>query len=84
MKVWAEHQKSQGADGIKCPMCREDFGPMSLLQQVGVLCDEHDIFMPGLNPNPHQYEFCNHHSICIRKECRVSFITVWEMLGQNI
>ena len=37
MKVWAEHQKSQGAQLIKCPMCREDFGPFSLLQQVRIV-----------------------------------------------
>lgn len=34
MKVWAQHQmKSAGEDAIKCPMCRENFGPISLLQQ---------------------------------------------------
>ncbi|XP_013415948.1 E3 ubiquitin-protein ligase ZSWIM2-like isoform X2 [Lingula anatina] len=33
MKVWAEHQKSSGETVIKCPFCREDFGPFDLLRQ---------------------------------------------------
>lgn len=33
MKVWAEHQQSTGEKVIKCPFCREDFGPFSLLKQ---------------------------------------------------
>lgn len=33
MKVWADHQKTQGETTIKCPLCREDFGPFSLLQE---------------------------------------------------
>ena len=33
MKVWAEHQQKTHSDGsIKCPMCREDFGPIELLK----------------------------------------------------
>ncbi len=26
MKIWAEHQRSNGERSIKCPLCREDFG----------------------------------------------------------
>jgi E3 ubiquitin-protein ligase ZSWIM2 len=34
MKVWAEHQMKSSADHIiKCPMCREDFGPITLLKE---------------------------------------------------
>lgn len=34
MKVWAEHQLKASQDQtIKCPMCREDFGPITLLKQ---------------------------------------------------
>ncbi|KAL8608905.1 hypothetical protein ACOMHN_063034 [Nucella lapillus] len=34
MKVWAEHQLKTSQDSvIKCPMCREDFGPITLLKQ---------------------------------------------------
>ncbi|XP_069110456.1 uncharacterized protein [Argopecten irradians] len=33
MKVWADHQKSSGDTVIKCPFCREDFGPIELLKQ---------------------------------------------------
>ncbi|XP_060062476.1 uncharacterized protein LOC132543037 [Ylistrum balloti] len=33
MKVWADHQKSSGDTVIKCPFCREDFGPFELLKQ---------------------------------------------------
>ncbi|XP_033762710.1 uncharacterized protein LOC117344164 isoform X2 [Pecten maximus] len=33
MKVWADHQKSSGDTVIKCPFCREDFGPLELLKQ---------------------------------------------------
>ncbi|KAH3840283.1 E3 ubiquitin-protein ligase ZSWIM2-like isoform X2 [Dreissena polymorpha] len=32
MKVWAEHQKSQGETTVKCPFCREDFGPFEMLK----------------------------------------------------
>ena len=33
MQVWAEHQKKTSPEGvIKCPMCREDFGPIDLLK----------------------------------------------------
>ncbi|XP_062606809.1 uncharacterized protein LOC134268556 [Saccostrea cucullata] len=33
MKIWADHQKSSGEKTIKCPFCREDFGPFELLKQ---------------------------------------------------
>ncbi|ELU10326.1 hypothetical protein CAPTEDRAFT_43242, partial [Capitella teleta] len=35
MGVWANHQRSSNPTDatIKCPMCREDFGPYSLLQK---------------------------------------------------
>nr|XP_022306012.1 uncharacterized protein LOC111112643 isoform X2 [Crassostrea virginica] len=33
MKIWADHQKTQGEKTIKCPFCREDFGPIELLKQ---------------------------------------------------
>ncbi|VDI01800.1 E3 ubiquitin-protein ligase ZSWIM2 [Mytilus galloprovincialis] len=33
MKVYAEHQKTTGDSIIKCPFCREDFGPLELLKQ---------------------------------------------------
>ncbi|KAK3603628.1 hypothetical protein CHS0354_017347 [Potamilus streckersoni] len=33
MKIYAEHQKTQGDTGIKCPLCREDFGPIELLKK---------------------------------------------------
>nr|XP_006814084.1 PREDICTED: E3 ubiquitin-protein ligase Zswim2-like [Saccoglossus kowalevskii] len=32
MKVWAEHQKSQGETTIQCPLCRENFGPLQALE----------------------------------------------------
>ncbi|XP_046349991.2 E3 ubiquitin-protein ligase ZSWIM2-like [Haliotis rufescens] len=32
MKIWAEHQQGVGDKNIKCPMCREDFGPFNLLK----------------------------------------------------
>ncbi|XP_071158222.1 E3 ubiquitin-protein ligase ZSWIM2-like isoform X1 [Mytilus edulis] len=35
MKVYAEHQKTTGDSIIKCPFCREDFGPLELLKQEG-------------------------------------------------
>ncbi|XP_031415026.1 E3 ubiquitin-protein ligase ZSWIM2 [Clupea harengus] len=32
MKVWADHQNRSDSDTtVKCPLCREDFGPMKLL-----------------------------------------------------
>lgn len=33
MKMWAEHQTSPGDKTIKCPYCREDFGPAEYLLQ---------------------------------------------------
>ncbi|XP_048755909.1 E3 ubiquitin-protein ligase ZSWIM2-like isoform X2 [Ostrea edulis] len=33
MKIWADHQKTSGEKTIKCPFCREDFGPIELLKQ---------------------------------------------------
>ncbi|XP_065826851.1 E3 ubiquitin-protein ligase ZSWIM2-like isoform X2 [Oscarella lobularis] len=32
MKVWADHQKSTGELIIRCPLCREDFGPLEILR----------------------------------------------------
>lgn len=32
MKIWADHQKTSGEKTIKCPFCREDFGPIELLK----------------------------------------------------
>lgn len=32
MKIWAEHQKAQGETTVKCPFCREDFGPFEMLK----------------------------------------------------
>lgn len=29
MKIWAEHQKSTGESIIRCPLCRENFGPIT-------------------------------------------------------
>ncbi|KAK3108108.1 hypothetical protein FSP39_001414 [Pinctada imbricata] len=33
MKIWADHQKTSGDTTIKCPFCREDFGPVEMLKQ---------------------------------------------------
>ncbi|XP_023280697.1 E3 ubiquitin-protein ligase ZSWIM2 [Seriola lalandi dorsalis] len=34
MKVWADHQKlSDREETVKCPLCREDFGSLKLLQE---------------------------------------------------
>ena len=30
MKMWAEHQSSSGASFVRCPLCREDFGPIEV------------------------------------------------------
>lgn len=56
MKVWAEHQLKVSQDlSIKCPMCREDFGPISLLKQE--LHNAHNQkFVPGSDSNTnHSY-----------------------------
>ena len=29
MKIWAEHQKSTGESVVRCPLCRENFGPIT-------------------------------------------------------
>ena len=57
MKVWAEHQKTQGALVIKCPMCREDFGSLTALQQV---CGAH-----RLNLMPFQHVVKGIHLCCL-------------------
>lgn len=34
MKVWADHQKqSDQEETVKCPLCREDFSSLKLLQE---------------------------------------------------
>lgn len=33
MKVWADHQKSNGETQLKCPLCREQFSTFELLEQ---------------------------------------------------
>ena len=33
MKVWADHQKSNGETQLKCPLCREQFSTFELLDQ---------------------------------------------------
>ncbi|XP_069790861.1 E3 ubiquitin-protein ligase ZSWIM2 [Narcine bancroftii] len=34
MKIWVEHQiKTENGTTIKCPLCREEFAPLSLLQE---------------------------------------------------
>lgn len=33
MKVWADHQKSNGETQLKCPLCRETFCSFELLEQ---------------------------------------------------
>ena len=33
MKVWADHQRTNGATDLKCPLCRENFGTFQLLDQ---------------------------------------------------
>lgn len=33
MKMWAEHQTTPGDKTIKCPYCREDFGPAEYLHE---------------------------------------------------
>ncbi|XP_074659331.1 E3 ubiquitin-protein ligase Zswim2-like [Tubulanus polymorphus] len=33
MKVWADHQRSTGETIVKCPFCREDFGPFDMLKK---------------------------------------------------
>ena len=33
MKVWADHQKTNGETTVKCPLCREEFCSFELLEQ---------------------------------------------------
>ena len=33
MKIWADHQRSNGEESVKCPLCREEFGPYKDLQK---------------------------------------------------
>lgn len=32
MKVWADHQKSNGESQLKCPLCREQFSTFEMLE----------------------------------------------------
>ena len=43
MKIWAEHQTSSGEKVIKCPFCREDFGPAEYLRE-----EYRNTVVPGL------------------------------------
>lgn len=33
MKIWADHQKSNGETQLKCPLCREKFSTFELLEE---------------------------------------------------
>ena len=33
MKIWADHQKSNGETQLKCPLCREKFSTFELLDE---------------------------------------------------
>lgn len=33
MKIWADHQKSNGETQLKCPLCRENFSTFEMLEQ---------------------------------------------------
>ncbi|XP_055901014.1 E3 ubiquitin-protein ligase Zswim2-like isoform X2 [Biomphalaria glabrata] len=61
MQVWAEHQQKSSQDGvIKCPMCREDFGPLDLLktEMRNAGCSKPPA--PGLRLDRHVGIACGH------------------------
>ncbi|CAL1533867.1 unnamed protein product [Lymnaea stagnalis] len=61
MQVWAEHQQKSSADGtIKCPMCREDFGPIDLLktEMKNAGCNKNPA--PGIRMDRHIGMACAH------------------------
>ncbi|XP_076461903.1 E3 ubiquitin-protein ligase Zswim2-like [Babylonia areolata] len=57
MKVWAEHQLKSSQDKvIKCPMCREDFGPITLLKQEMRNADAVTSTAPSAPSNPNRMD----------------------------
>ena len=44
MKIWAEHQKSNGEKMIKCPLCREDFGTYKVCECMSVCLNTYTIY----------------------------------------
>lgn len=61
MKVWAEHQMSTGDKNIKCPFCREDFGPLSVLKQEMRNCSRET---NSVRLNEHLGVICKKCEIC--------------------
>ncbi|XP_059145371.1 uncharacterized protein LOC131932456 isoform X2 [Physella acuta] len=64
MQVWAEHQLKSSSDGtIKCPMCREDFGPIDLLKTEMKNAGCTKTSAPGIRMDRHVGMTCAHCNI---------------------
>lgn len=59
MRVWSDHQKSMGERIVRCPLCREDFGPILHLVLARTT-------PPGGKEKPHQHlgTSCSHCHVC--------------------
>ncbi|KAM7375437.1 hypothetical protein PAMA_014506 [Pampus argenteus] len=65
MKVWADHQQlSDGEETLKCPLCREDFSSLELLQEqvknAAKLCSAAE----REKPNRHLGVICHGCQVC--------------------
>uniref|UniRef100_A0A8C7PGF0 Zinc finger, SWIM-type containing 2 n=1 Tax=Oncorhynchus mykiss TaxID=8022 RepID=A0A8C7PGF0_ONCMY len=67
MKVWADHQARPEGEGeamVKCPLCREDFGPVKLLlEQVRNVAKLHTA-AERERPDRHLGVLCNNCRVC--------------------
>lgn len=80
MRVWAEHQQKTSEEGkIKCPMCREDFGPFDLLKTEMKNAGYVSQAAPGVRMDRHIGTTCSHCGVspiegkCYRLNLHYSF-----------
>jgi len=65
MRIWSDHQKSMGEQSVKCPMCRQEFGPIVSLTPSNNGGTE-KAPPPGGREKPHHHlgTACSHCHIC--------------------
>ncbi|XP_067117074.1 E3 ubiquitin-protein ligase ZSWIM2 [Osmerus mordax] len=71
MKVWADHQPPLDVEAmVKCPLCREDFGPLKLLQEQVKNSAKLHTAAEREKPDKHLGVLCNNCRVCpITRKC---------------
>ena len=76
MKIWADHQKSTGEVTVRCPLCREDFGPLKEMPL------ESSRRLRAVKASVHLGVACTHCHVCpilwkvlqMHTMCKLSFV----------